>query len=143
MLNEVKLIGNVGADPEISSVSSGDKVANLSIATTERWKNKETGEQNEKTQWHRVVVWSQGLVGVIEKYVKKGDRLYVTGALETRKWQDQDGNDKYSTEVVLRNFDSKLLMLSPAGEGGGSASAPAPAATAPVEVENDDSEIPF
>jgi single-strand DNA-binding protein len=116
-LNRVSLIGNVGNDPEIKSLQSGGKVANLSIATSESWRDKATGERKEKTEWHRVVVWSDGLVGVIEQYVKKGSKIMVEGKMQTRKWQDQSGVDKYTTEVVLNGFDAKLLLLSD-GNGG-------------------------
>lgn len=108
-LNRVTLIGNLGADPEIRTLNSGNAVANFSLATTESWKK--DGEKHERTEWHRVVVWSDGLIEVIEKYVKKGSKLMVEGQLQTRKWQDQDGNDRYSTEVVLSGFDAKLLLL--------------------------------
>lgn len=115
-LNKVTLIGNVGADPEVRNLTSGNAVANLSLATSESWKDKNSGEKKEVTQWHRIVVWNDGLISVIEKYVKKGSKLYVEGQLQTRKWQDQDGNDRYATEVVLTGFDAKLILL---GEGGG------------------------
>lgn len=118
MLNKVQLIGNVGQDPEIRSMNSGDRVANLSIATSEKWKDKNSGEKKERTEWHRVVVWGP-LVDVIDNYVNKGDRLFLEGQLQTRKWQDQSGNDRYSTEVVLRGFDAKLIMLSGKKDGGG------------------------
>lgn len=110
-LNKVIIIGNVGNDPEIRSMNSGDRVANLSIATSESWKDKQSGERREKTEWHRVVVWNEHLVKVIDDYVNKGDKLYIEGKLQTRKWQDQSGNDRYSTEIVLQGFDGKLLML--------------------------------
>lgn len=114
-LNRVSLIGNCGADPEIRSVGDG-RVANLRIATSESWKDKNTGEKKERTEWHSVVVWNDGLVGVIEKYVSKGSKVYVEGELQTRKWQDKDGKDRYSTEVVLTGFGGKLVLL---GDGGG------------------------
>jgi single-strand DNA-binding protein len=115
-VNKVILLGNLGADPEIRATQSGSKIANLRIATTESWRDKNTGEKKEKTEWHRVVVFSDGLVKVIEQYVKKGDKLYLEGQLQTRKWQDQEGKDRYSTEVVLQNFSSTLVMLgSPSG----------------------------
>lgn len=119
MLNQCSFIGNVGADPEIRSLNSGDKVANLRIAVSEKWKDKATGERKEKTEWVSVVVFGQ-LVGVIENYVKKGSKLYVSGKLQTRKWQNQSGEDRYSTEIVLQGFDAKLVMLdgkSGSGEG--------------------------
>lgn len=122
-LNEVKLIGNVGADPEIKNFQNGGRCANLSIATSETWKDKNTGEKKEKTEWHRVVVFSEGLVGVVEKYVKKGSKLYVQGQLETRSW-DQDGQKKYTTEIVMRPFNSNLLLLDGRNSGGGNANSP-------------------
>jgi len=119
-LNKVTLIGNVGADPEVRNLNSGNAVANLSLATSESWKDKNSGEKKEVTQWHRIVVWNDGLISVIEKYVSKGSKLYIEGQLQTRKWQDQEGNDRYSTEVVLTGFDAKLILLGDAGNGGGS-----------------------
>lgn len=110
-MNRVTLLGRLGADPEIKSVQNGDKVANLRIATSETWRDKNTGEKKERTEWHSVVVWNSGLVGVIEKYVKKGSQVLIEGQLRTRKWQDKDGADRYSTEVVLQGFDSRLKML--------------------------------
>lgn len=117
-LNKVMLIGNLGADPEIRSFQNGGKVANLRIATSERYKDRD-GNQQEKTEWHSVAVFSEGLVNVIERYVKKGSKLYIEGQLQTRKWQDQSGNDRYSTEVVLRGFNGTLTMLDGASGGGG------------------------
>lgn len=117
-LNKVMLIGNVGADPEIRDLDANRSVANLRIATSNSWTDKQTGEKKEQTHWHSIVVWVDGLVGIIEKYVKKGSRIYVEGELQTRKWQDKDGNDRYSTEVVLTGFDAKLLLLDKR-EGGG------------------------
>ena len=118
-VNKVILIGNLGRDPEIKQMPSGGSIANLSIATSENWRDKNSGERKEKTEWHRVVVFSEGLVRVVEQYLKKGAKVYIEGQLETRKWQDKDGNDKYSTEVVLRNFGSTLTMLDGRSEGGG------------------------
>lgn len=117
-LNRVQLIGNCGADPEIRSMNNGSKVANLRIATSESWKDKNTGEKKEKTEWHSIVVWNDGLIGVIEKYVKKGSKVMVEGQLQTRKWQDQAGADRYSTEVVLQGFGGSLLLLGDPGGGG-------------------------
>jgi len=119
-LNQVQLIGNLGADPEVRNLPSGGKVVNLSIATSERWKDKNTGEQREKTEWHRVVIFSEAIANVAEKYLKKGSKVYLQGALQTRKWQDQSGADKYSTEVVLQGFNCQLKMLDgkPAGDSG-------------------------
>lgn len=110
-LNRVQLIGRVGADPEIRALKNGGKCANMSIATSDRWKDRNTGEKREATQWHRVVVWADGLITIIERYVKKGSLIMIEGRLETRKWQDQSGQDKYTTEVVLKPYDSKLILL--------------------------------
>lgn len=110
-VNKVILIGNVGADPEIRRTQDGRGIANLRIATSEQWRDKNSGERREKTEWHTVVVFSEGLVKVIEQYVKKGSKVYLEGALQTRKWQDQSGQDRYSTEVVLQGFNSTLTLL--------------------------------
>ena len=118
-VNKVILIGNLGRDPEIKSMPSGSSIANLSIATSESWRDKTSGERKEKTEWHRVVVFSEGLVRIVEQYLKKGSKVYLEGSLQTRKWQDQSGQDKYSTEVVLQGFNSQLTMLDRAGGGGG------------------------
>ena len=118
-LNKTMLIGNVGADPEIRSFQNGGKVANLRIATSETWKDKNTGEKQERTEWHTVAVFNEGLVGVIERFVKKGSKLYIEGQLQTRKWQDQSGNDRWSTEVVLKPFNGTLVLLGdPKGNSG-------------------------
>ncbi|WP_077961218.1 single-stranded DNA-binding protein [Ensifer adhaerens] len=119
-VNKVILIGNVGADPEIRRTQDGRPIANLRIATSETWRDRNSGERKEKTEWHTVVVFNEGLCKVVEQYVKKGAKLYIEGALQTRKWQDQNGNDRYSTEVVLQGFGSTLTMLDGRGEGGGS-----------------------
>ncbi|MCF3641109.1 single-stranded DNA-binding protein [Rhizobium sp. TRM95111] len=118
-VNKVILIGNVGADPEIRRTQDGRPIANLRIATSESWRDRTSGERREKTEWHNVVVFNEGLCKVIEQYVKKGAKLYIEGALQTRKWQDQTGNDRYTTEVVLQGFNSTLTMLDGRGEGGG------------------------
>ena len=110
-LNKVTLIGNVGQDPEIRATQDGREIANFSLATTENWKDKNTGERQSKTEWHRIVVFSQGLVGVIKNYVKKGSKLYIEGALQTRKWTDKSGIEKYTTEIVLQNYNSNLQIL--------------------------------
>jgi single-strand DNA-binding protein len=110
-VNKVILIGNVGKDPEIRRTQDGKPIANLSIATSETWRDKNTGERKEKTEWHRIVVFNEGLCKVVEQYVKKGSKLYVEGALQTRKWTDQSGVEKYSTEVVLQGFGGALTML--------------------------------
>ena len=117
-LNKVMLIGNLGADPEIRSFQNGGRVANLRIATSETWKDRD-GQRQEKTEWHTVAIFSEGLVNVVENYLKKGSKVFVEGQLQTRKWQDQSGNDRYSTEVVLRGFNGTLTMLDGRGEGGG------------------------
>jgi single-strand DNA-binding protein len=118
-VNKVILIGNVGADPEIRRTQDGRPIANLRIATSETWRDRTSGERREKTEWHTVVVFSEPLCKIIEQYVKKGAKLYIEGALQTRKWQDQTGNDRYSTEIVLQGFNSTLTMLDGRGEGGG------------------------
>jgi single-strand DNA-binding protein len=118
-VNKVILVGNVGADPEIRRTQDGRPIANLRIATSETWRDRNSGERKEKTEWHTVVVFNEGLCKVVEQYVKKGAKLYIEGALQTRKWQDQTGNDRYSTEIVLQGFNSTLTMLDGRGEGGG------------------------
>jgi single-strand DNA-binding protein len=118
-LNKVMLIGNLGADPEIRSFQNGGKVANLRIATSESWKDKNTGERQERTEWHNVAIFSEGLVGVVERYLRKGSKVYIEGQLQTRKWQDQQGQDKYTTEVVIRGMNGVLTMLDGAPGGGG------------------------
>ncbi|MGC1489072.1 MAG: single-stranded DNA-binding protein [Albidovulum sp.] len=119
-VNKVILIGNLGRDPEVRSFPNGGKVCNLRIATSETWRDKQSGERKEKTEWHSVAIFSEGLVRVAEQYLRKGSKIYIEGALETRKWQDQSGADRYSTEVVLRNFGSTLVMLDGRDGGGGS-----------------------
>ncbi|TCL73764.1 single-stranded DNA-binding protein [Rhizobium sp. BK251] len=121
-VNKVILIGNVGADPEIRRTQDGRPIANLRIATSETWRDRNSGERREKTEWHTVVVFNEGLCKVVEQYVKKGAKLYIEGALQTRKWQDQQGQDRYSTEIVLQGFNSTLTMLDGRGEGGGASS---------------------
>ena len=116
-LNKVMLIGNLGADPEVRSFQNGGKVANLRIATSEQWKDRNSGERQERTEWHTVSIFSEGLINVVERYLRKGSKVFVEGQLQTRKWQDQQGNDRYSTEVVLRGFNGTLTMLD--GPGGG------------------------
>lgn len=113
-LNKVTLIGNLGADPEVRSMQSGDEVCNLSVATSESWKDKATGERKDKTEWHRVVIFSPGLVNVVKNYLKKGAKIYIEGQLQTRSWE-QDGQKKYTTEIVLRGYDAKLVMLDSRG----------------------------
>ena len=118
-VNKVILVGNLGADPEIRRTGDGRPVANLRVATSESWKDKATGERREKTEWHRVVIFNEGLCRIAEQYLKKGAKVYLEGALQTRKWQDQSGQDRYSTEVVLQGFNSQLVMLDSRGGGGG------------------------
>ena len=117
-LNKVMLIGNLGADPEVRSFQNGGKVCNLRIATTESWKDRNSGEKQERTEWHTVAIFNEGLAGVAERFLKKGSKVYIEGQLQTRKWQDQNGNDRYSTEVVLRGPNSVMTMLDGAGGGG-------------------------
>lgn len=119
-LNKVMIIGNLGADPEIRSFQNGGKVANLRIATSEQWKDKATGERKEKTEWHTVAIFSEGLVSVVERFLKKGSKVFVEGKLQTRKWQDKDGQDRYSTEIVIQGLGGTLTMLDgAAGSAGG------------------------
>ena len=118
-VNKVILIGNLGADPEVRRLQDGRPVANLRIATSESWRDKATGERKEKTEWHRVVIFNEGLAKIAEQYLKKGAKVYIEGQLQTRKWTDPQGVEKYSTEVVLQGFNSALTMLDRAGGGGG------------------------
>jgi single-strand DNA-binding protein len=118
-INKVILVGNLGKDPEIRRTQDGRAIANLSVATSEQWRDKATGERKEKTEWHRVVIFNEGLAKVAEQYLKKGAKVYIEGALQTRKWTDQSGVEKYSTEVVLQGFNSNLTMLDGRGGGGG------------------------
>ena len=118
-VNKVILIGNLGADPEVRSFANGGKVCNLRIATSETWRDKNTGERKEKTEWHSVAIFNEGLVRIAEQYLRKGSKVYLEGQLQTRKWQDQSGQDRYSTEVVLQGFNGTLTMLDGRGEGGG------------------------
>lgn len=121
-VNKVILVGNLGKDPEIRRTQDGKPIANLSIATSETWRDKNSGERKEKTEWHRVVIFNEGLCKVAEQYLKKGAKVYIEGALQTRKWTDQSGVEKYSTEVVLQGFNSTLTMLDGRGGGGGGGS---------------------
>ncbi len=154
-VNKVILIGNLGADPDVRTMQSGDKVVNLSVATSESWKDRNTGERKEKTEWHRVVIFNKGLVTVCENYLKKGAKVYIEGQIETRKWQDQNGQDKYTTEIVLRPFRGELTMLdSRGGNAGGSSFADSGSSSYDSGVANSgiqntiqtdvmDDEIPF
>jgi single-strand DNA-binding protein len=117
-VNKVTLIGNLGRDPEIRSLQDGNKVANLSVATSENWRDKASGERRERTEWHRVVIFNERLIDVVEKYLKKGAKVYLEGALQTRKWTDQSGAEKYTTEVVLQRFRGELVMLDGRSGGG-------------------------
>ena len=119
-VNKVILIGNLGRDPEVKSLPNGGKLVNLNIATSENWRDKNSGERREKTEWHRVVVFDENLARVAEQYLRKGSKVYLEGQLQTRKWQDQSGVEKFSTEVVLQRFNSTLVMLDGRGEGSGS-----------------------
>lgn len=118
-VNKVILVGNLGADPEIRRLNSGEPVANLRIATSESWKDRQSGERKDKTEWHSVVIFNENLAKVAEQYLKKGAKVYIEGQLQTRKWTDQQGNDKYTTEIVLQKFRGELQMLDSRGEGGG------------------------
>jgi single-strand DNA-binding protein len=119
-VNKVIIVGNLGADPEVKSFQNGGRICNLRIATSEDWKDKQTGEKKERTEWHSVTLQSDGLVGVAERFLKKGSKVYIEGSLRTRKWQDQSGNDRYTTEISVAGFDGKLVMLDgPKGGSGG------------------------
>jgi single-strand DNA-binding protein len=121
-VNKVILVGNLGADPEIRSLGSGDRVANLRIATSESWRDRTSGERKEKTEWHRVVIFNDNLVKVAEQYLRKGSTVYIEGAIQTRKWTDNTGAEKYSTEIVLQKFRGELTMLGGRGDGAGASS---------------------
>jgi single-strand DNA-binding protein len=118
-VNKVILVGNLGRDPEVRTFPSGGKVCNLRIATSERWRDKNTGENREKTEWHAVAIYNENLVRIAEQYLRKGSKVYIEGQLETRKWQDQSGQDRYTTEIALRQFRGELTLLDGRGEGGG------------------------
>ena len=118
-VNKAIIVGNLGADPEIRQTRDGRAVANLRVATNETWKDRATGERNERTEWHRVAIFNEGLVRVVENYLQKGSKVYIEGQIRTRKWQDRDGNDRYSTEIVLQNFNSQLHILDNRQDGGG------------------------
>lgn len=121
-VNKVILVGNLGRDPEIRTLNSGNRVANLSLATSERWRDRNSGEMQERTEWHRVVIFDDKLCDVAEKYLRKGSKVFVEGQLQTRKWTDQSGQERYTTEVVLQRFRGELTMLDGRGEGGGGGS---------------------
>jgi len=142
-VNKVILVGNLGRDPEIRTFQNGGKVCNLRIATSERWKDKASGEMKERTEWHSVAVFQEGLVRVAEQYLKKGSTVYIEGKLVTRKWQDQSGADKYSTEVVLQGFDGTLVMLGGSSGGSGNAGVQHNEDHGPKGDGFEDSDIPF
>src|SRR6201999_4426096 len=150
-VNKVILVGNLGKDPEVRRMTSGEPVVNLSVATSESWRDKASGERKEKTEWHRVVIFNKNLADVAEKYLRKGAKVYVEGQLQTRKWTDKDGQEKYSTEVVLQNFRGELTMLDGrGGEGGGGGGGRERVGSggggdAPARFQRDemDDEIPF
>jgi len=144
-VNKVILVGNLGKDPEVRRMTSGEPVVNLSVATSENWKDKASGERKEKTEWHRVVIFNPNLADVAEKYLRKGSKIYLEGQLTTRKWTDKDGAEKYSTEVVLNRFRGELVMLDTKGEGGGGAMARSGGGDAPASFDRGemDDEIPF
>ena len=152
-LNKVLLIGRLGQDPEIKQMVNGKNVARLSVATSQSWKDKSSGERKEKTEWHRVVVFNEGLSKIIQQYVKKGSRIYIEGQLQTRKWQDQSGQDKYTTEIVLQNYSGSMTILDNQNDGTGLNSPPPEQITEPNKTEANnaedivaddfDDEIPF
>jgi len=151
-VNKVILVGNLGKDPEIRTLNSGDRVANLSLATSESWRDRNSGEKREKTEWHRVVIFNDNLVKVAENYLKKGSKIYIEGAIQTRKYADQSGVEKFSTEIVLQKFRGELTMLDGRNDGdrgdadaGGFSSGPRVGASGPKEsfTADMDDEIPF
>mgnify|MGYP000126718163 CR=1 FL=1 len=137
-LNKVQLIGNLGADPEVRTFQNGGEVCNLRLATTEKWKDRNTGERQERTEWHSVAIFPEGLVRIAKQYLRKGSKVYIEGNLQTRKWQDQEGKDRFSTEVVLR-FDGRLLML----DGGANKPEPPPENRSSGGDIGMDDDIPF
>lgn len=143
-INKVVLLGNLGKDPEVRRLNSGKPVVSFSVATSETWKDKNSGERKEKTEWHNVVIFNEGLAGVAEKYLRKGSKVYLEGQLQTRKWQDQSGQDRYTTEIVLQNFRGELVLLGDKAEGGQPASTKAAAPEQGGSYADDLSdEIPF
>jgi single-strand DNA-binding protein len=143
-VNKVILVGNLGKDPEVRRMTSGEPVVNLSVATSESWRDKASGERKERTEWHRVVIFNENLAKVAEQYLRKGSKVYLEGQLSTRKWTDKDGAEKYSTEVVLNRFRGELVMLDGRNEGGGGRERVG-AGEAPAKFQRDemDDEIPF
>ena len=149
-INKVILVGNLGADPKVGTTQSGTKVVNLSVATSDSWKDKVSGERKERTEWHRVVVFNPQLADVAEKYLHKGSKVFIEGQLQTRRWEDANGQEKYTTEVVLQNFTSNLVMLDGRSEGGAtdgndvfSSSASGGWDSSPAAAPNLDDDIPF
>ena len=142
-LNKVTLIGNLGKDPEIRTMSNGDKIANLTIATSETWRDKASGERKEKTEWHRVVVFNEGLVKVCESYLRKGSKVYLEGSLQTRKWTDQSGTERFSTEIVLARYRGEIVMLDGKSEGGGGGGHEPAEKPRETFIADLDDEIPF
>lgn len=142
-LNKVTLIGNLGRDPDIRTTNDGKEIATFSIATSESWKDKTSGERKEKTEWHRIVVFSEGLVRVIKAYVKKGSKLYIEGQLQTRKWTDNENQERYTTEIVLQNFNSTLILLDSKGDSHSYSSDSGSTSAANFDNSELDDEIPF
>ena len=144
-VNKVILIGNLGKDPEVRRMTSGEPIVNLSVATSDTWRDKASGERKERTEWHRVVIFNENLAKVAEQFLRKGSKVYLEGALQTRKWTDKDGNEKYSTEVVLQRFRGELVMLDGRNEGGGASRERIGASDAPAAFQRDEmeDEIPF
>ena len=150
-LNKVQLIGNLGRDPEVRNTQSGDQIVHLSVATSETWRDRQSGERRERTEWHRVVIFNKQLGDVAKQYLRKGSKVYLEGQLQTSKWTDQEGRDRYTTEVVLRSYRGELTMLDSRGGGGGEFGAPdsgasmdeQSAAREPVAGADIDDEIPF
>ena len=142
-VNKVIIVGNLGRDPEVRALNSGDKVCNLSVATSESWRDKATGEKKEKSEWHRVVIFNDNLSTVAEKYLRKGSKVYIEGQLQTRKWTDQSGQEKYSTEIVLQKFRGELQILDSKGDGQGQAPAQYGSSQPAQAADDDFDEIPF
>lgn len=144
-VNKVILVGNLGKDPDVRRTNAGDPIVNLSVATTETWRDKGTGERKDRTEWHRVVIFNENLAKVAEQYLRKGSKVYLEGQLQTRKWTDKDGAERYSTEVVLQRFRGELVMLDSRGEGGGGPTRTGGAGEPPASFERNemDDEIPF
>jgi single-strand DNA-binding protein len=144
-VNKVILVGNLGKDPEVRRMTSGEPVVNLSVATSDTWRDKASGERKERTEWHRVVIFNENLAKVAEQYLRKGSKVYLEGALQTRKWTDKDGNEKYSTEVVLQRFRGELVMLDARGDSGSVGRERIGSSDAPASFQRDEmeDEIPF